>query len=225
VRAAQGATLLPGANHGLSTLRRERLKRTRFLQLPEKASALTLLPAAFAMLLAACGSAPRETFDLAGDSLNVAGLHGARARARFVVGEPEALPPANTDRIVIRTGSNSIANLSGAQWADRLPRLVQSQIMQGFERAGIPATVPGKAADFSFATEIRRFEIDVPRGLAVVEIAARVIDDRNNVQRAERVFIAEAPAPHTTAAEATQSLKEALETTISQMTRWARTAI
>jgi cholesterol transport system auxiliary component len=214
-----------GAHNGSSTLRRERLKRTPFPQLSEKASLSTLLPAALAVFLAACGASPRETFDLASDSPNLRPAAGMRARARFVVGEPDAIPPANSDRIVIRTGSNAVANLGGAQWADRLPRLVQAQILEGFERAGVPATIPGKAADFSFATEIRRFEIDAPRGLAVVEIAARVIDDRSNVQRAERVFIAESPAPHTNGPEATRSLKEALETTIAQMTRWARSAI
>lgn len=141
--------------------------------------------------------------------------------ARLVIREPDAVPPDNSDRIVIRTGPQSVANLSDVQWADRLPRLVQTQILEGFERAGVPSTTPGQAADFAFATEIRRFEIDVQRGLAVVEIAARVIDDRNNAQRAERIFIGEAPAPSTSGAEAPQALRAALEISIRQMTRWA----
>lgn len=98
-------------------------------------------------------------------------------------------------------------------------------MLEGFERAGVAATTPGKTADFAFATEIRRFEIDVTRGLAVVEIAARVIDDRTNIQRAERIFVGEAPAPHTAGSEAPRALKEALETTIGEMTRWAKGAI
>jgi cholesterol transport system auxiliary component len=141
--------------------------------------------------------------------------------ARLVIREPDAVPPDNSDRIVIRTGLGSVANLSDVQWADRLPRLVQTQILEGFERAGVPATTPGKAADFAFATEIRRFEIDVQRGVAVVEIAARIIDDRSNAQRAERIFIGEAPAPSTLGAEAPQALRAALEISIAQMTRWA----
>jgi len=60
-----------------------------------------------------------------------------------------------------------------------------------------------------------------PRGVAVVEIAARIIDDRSNAQRAERIFIGEAPAPSTLGAEAPQALRAALEITIAQMTRWA----
>ena len=210
-----------GANYGHSTLRRERLNWTLTLQALEMRAIFAPLLAGLACLLAACGSTPRQTFDLAGDSPSIRAAAGTRTHARLVINEPDAIPPANSDRIVIRTGPGSVANLADAQWADRLPRLVQAQILEGFEHARVAATTPGKAADFAFATEIRRFEIDVQRGLAVVEIAARVIDDRNNLQRAERIFIGEAPAPSTAGAEAPQALRAALETTIAQMTRWA----
>jgi cholesterol transport system auxiliary component len=222
VRVSKRAKLSTAQNHGCSKLRCEDKKRKPTLKaLAIRAVSASLL-AGLACLQAACGSTPSQTFDLAGDSPSIRSFaKGMRGRARLVIGEPEAIPPANSNRIVIRTGPTEVANLSGAQWADRLTRLVQTQLLKGFENAGVQATTPGKSADFSFATEIRRFEIDVTRGLAVVEISARIIDDRSNTQRAARVFIAETPAPRTSGSEAPLALKAALETTIGQMTHWA----
>jgi cholesterol transport system auxiliary component len=181
-----------------------------------------LFAALFIAPLEGCGSNPRETFDLAGVSPLVEGrIASHKSQVRLAVNEPDAIPPANSDRIVIRTGPGEVANLAGAQWADRLPRLVQARLIEGFDHSRVTANVPGTTVDFSLATEIRRFEIDVAQQTAVVEIAARLIDDRSNRQRAARVFVGEAPAPHTTGPEATQSLREAMETTIRQIARWS----
>jgi cholesterol transport system auxiliary component len=222
VRVSKRARHSTAQNDGRSKLRCEYLKRKPALKALALRAVSAPLLIGLACLQTGCGSAPRETFDLAGDSPSIRSVaKGSRMRARLVIGEPEAMPPANSNRIVIRVGPTEVANLGGAHWADRLPRLVQAQLLKGFENAGIPATTPGKSASFTFATEIRRFEIDVTRGLAVVEIAARIIDDRNNIQRATRVFIAETPAPHTTGSEAPLALKAALETTIGEMAHWA----
>ena len=190
---------------------------------PAEAFLKRLLFAALCLApVAGCGSNPRETFDLAGASPLIEGrIASQKSQVRLAVNEPDAIPPANSDRIVIRTGPGEVANLAGAQWADRLPRLVQARLIEGFDRSRVTANVPGTTVDFSLATEIRRFEIDAARQTAVVEIAARLIDDRSNRQRAARVFIGEAPAPHTTGPEATQALREAMETTIRQIARWS----
>lgn len=135
--------------------------------------------------------------------------------------EPDAIPPVNSDRIVIRTGPNEVANLAGAQWADRLTRLVQARLVEGFDDSGIAAAPPGMSADVMLATEIRRFEIDVGQQSAVVEIAARIIDASSDRQRAARVFVGEAPAPHTTGSDAARALREAMETTIRQIAQWS----
>ncbi len=130
---------------------------------------------ASALAISACGGAPqRDTFDLAG-------LDGGRAltrplRTTLAVAEPQAIQPVNSDRIIIRTGPNEIANLAEAQWVDRLPRLVQSRLIEGFDVGRSTGSVvrPGEAAERILATEIRRFEIDVAREEAVVEISAKI---------------------------------------------------
>jgi cholesterol transport system auxiliary component len=175
-----------------------------------------------ALLLAGCASSARETFDLSGAPLAVEKrITPPRSRIRLAVNEPDAFPPINSDRIVIRTGPNEVANLAGAQWADRLTRLVQARLIEGFDDSGIAAAPPGMSADVMLATEIRRFEIDVAQQSAVVEIAARMIDANNGRQRAARVFVSEAPAAHTTGSDATRALREAMETTIRQIAKWS----
>lgn len=176
---------------------------------------------ASALAFSACGGAPqRDTFDLAG-------LDGGRALARplrttLAVAEPQAIQPVNSDRIIIRTGPNEVANLAEAQWVDRLPRLVQSRLIEGFDVGRSTGSVvrPGEAAERVLATEIRRFEIDVGREQAVVEIAAKILDSRGAATGRGRVFTGQAPAPHSTGAAATRALDEALAATLRQIIRW-----
>jgi cholesterol transport system auxiliary component len=190
---------------------------------PAKAlSRRAFLTSSCSLLLAGCSAPPRETFDLAGSGLPVVTrIRSVRSRTRLAVNEPEAIPPVNSDRIVIRTGPSQVANLAGAQWADRLPRLVQARLIEGFDNTRISAILPGGGADFALASEIRRFEIDIPRSTAVIEIAARLVDDRGNRELAARIFVGEAPALHTTGADAVQALREALESATTQITKWS----
>ncbi|MBI1867542.1 MAG: membrane integrity-associated transporter subunit PqiC [Methylocystis sp.] len=174
-----------------------------------------------ALALAGCGSAPRETFDLTRADSGAAPRPSMRAlRTTLAINEPEANVPANSDRIVIRTGPQEIAYLADAQWADRLPRLVQARLIEGFEHTSISAMRPGPTASFTLATDIRRFEIDVTRQAAIVEISARILRDRDASVRAARVFIGQAEASHSTGAPAAQALEEALERATRQIVQW-----
>jgi cholesterol transport system auxiliary component len=176
-----------------------------------------------ATMLAGCGATPRETFDLSGVRLPTGSYSLPRKpQAALAVQEPNATPPAGSDRIVVRTQDRSVAFLGGAQWADRLPRLVQARLVAGLERAGVSASLPGVTVDFQLASDIRRFEIDVARGLAVIEIAARLIEDKSGRERAARVFLSEAPAPETTGALAARALEDATENAARQIAAWSR---
>lgn len=173
-----------------------------------------------ALALAGCETAPRATFDLAPSESAAAPRPAAAPKATLAVNEPEANLPANSDRIVIRTGPQEVAYLADAQWADRLPRLVQSRLVEGFEPTGVSATRPGPAVGFELATELRRFEIDVTSQEAVVEIPARIVREGDGV-RSARVFIGRAEAARTAGAQAAQALEEALTAAIRQIVRWA----
>ncbi len=82
-------------------------------------------------LLAACSSAPRVTYDLT----PAEGFAARGGRGQLAVLLPDAILPADSDRIVVRTNPQSVAYLFGAQWADKLPSLVQSRLIESFQNA------------------------------------------------------------------------------------------
>src|SRR2546430_10438471 len=109
---------------------------------------LVLIAGLPALLLGACASAPKLTYDLN----PIAGVFAARGgRGQLAVAVPDATLPANSDEIVVRTGPQSVAYLSGAQWADKLPSLVQSRLIESFQNAHLLRAV-GRTASLADAT-------------------------------------------------------------------------
>ena len=191
-----------------------------------RSSRLTALAAALgfagALGLAACGGgAPSATFDLS--ALPPGGTLRGSAR-QLVVAEPVAGQALDSDRIVIRPAEGEIAYLSGAQWADRLPRLVQTRLIQSFENTRTVKLVgrPGDrlAADRTLETEIRAFEINVRSGEAVVEITAKLLDDRSGRLVATQVFGLRAPSGGTGGRAATAALDGVLAQVMRAIAVW-----
>lgn len=179
-----------------------------------------------ALALVGCGQAPRETFDLSGPVGRLSTHAPARkTRATLSVLEPSAVAPTDTNRIVMRTSEQGVAVLADSQWSDRLTRLMQQRLLTVMQRAGVSAVAPGVVADVALHSDIRRFEIDVARGQAVVEIAAQLIDDRSGRMRGARVFIAESPVPDTAPATAARVLEAAADDAARQVAVWARAQI
>ncbi len=170
--------------------------------------------------LAACASAPpKVTFDLT----PVRGARGAGpARGQLAVAVPQAISPENSDRIVVRTDSQSISYLSGAQWADRLPALVQNRLIESFQDAHVLRAVgrPGMRADFTLETAIRRFEFDSTRGAVNVEIEAQLASASGRVA-ASRLFTAVCPAASGEPEAVAAALNLALEQVMRDMVFWA----
>ena len=140
------------------------------------------------------GPPPLDTFDLSAASLS-ARAHGRR---QILIAEPAALKALDSQNIVIRTGSHSIEYLKCAQWADRLPVIVQARLAQTFQNAGAFAGVgkPGEglAIDYQVISEVRAFGIRADRGgVAEVDLFVRLLNDRNGEVRAAREFHASAP--------------------------------
>lgn len=175
------------------------------------------------LVLASCGAAPRETFDLAASAprrLNAMRLRAGTAA--IIVEAPKASEIVDSDRIVIRNESGDLAYLEGAQWADLAPRLVQSRLIETLGKSGVDAAYPGAVGRLRLATELRRFEIDEARGAAVVELSARLADESSGAGRGAATFTGEAPAPHSQGSYGARALDAALERAASQIAAWAR---
>ncbi len=178
------------------------------------------------LTLCGCGATPRETFDLQGASA-FEKTHRSRVnqRAALAVAEPTADQLVNSDRLVVRQEAGNLAYLADAQWADRAPRLVQARVISRLVRGGVDAAFPGAVVGYDLTTELRRFEIDASRGVAVVEISARLSSDQSGALRGAAVFLGEAPAPHTQGPQAANALEEALDRATAQLVVWTRKRI
>ena len=168
--------------------------------------------------LAACSSVPPATYDL---TAATGGFAARAGRGQLAVLLPDAILPADSDRIVVRTNPQSVAYLSGAQWADKLPSLIQSRLIESFQNAHLlrAAGRPGMLADFSLQTSVRRFELDAARGEAVVEISAQVIGTSGRIVGG-RIFAANVATPPSDPAAVAAALDAALAQVMREIVIW-----
>jgi cholesterol transport system auxiliary component len=187
-----------------------------------RAAGLALLSAG----LAACGGgSPVTTFDLTAPRGGA--RFGGAPRGQVVVSEPTAIQTLEADRILVKDASGTVSFLSGAQWADRLPKLIQARLINTFENASKLKAVsrPGErvSPDYLLTTEIRAFQVATPASEAFVEISARLVHDRSGRIAAGRVFSARVPVARVDAAHAAKGLDTALSKVLLDIVRWVST--
>lgn len=182
------------------------------------------LAAAGALLLAGCGGgAAPTTYDLSAprDFGRIGGGGGV-----LIVAQPTTVQALDSDRLIVKDSSGALSFLGGAQWADRVPNLVQARLIQTFENGSRIAAVgrPGEriVPDLQLNIDIRSFNIDAASGQAVVEITAKLVGDRTGKIQRGRVFWARVPASAVDGAAAAQALDQALSQVLIQIARWAR---
>ena len=161
--------------------------------------------AAFAVViaLAGCtggGSGGVDTFDL-----TVPAVTGpARGRAlQVLVPEPVVDRAYDSERLLVRPSDTEIAYYTGAQWSDRLPRLVQSRLVEALERSGRfrAAGRPGQglAIDRQIIVDIRAFDYRAAERRVEVALSVKTMDDRTGRVASVRAFQAEEPVARDTA--------------------------
>lgn len=148
-----------------------------------------------ALLLSGCAllgggsSKPLDTYELTAPAATSA---GRRSGSQILVAEPTALKALDSENIVIKPSAGIIQYLSGAQWADRLPRIVQARLAETFQRSGrIGVGRPGEglAIDYQLIIDVRAFEVRLDGGdRADVKLYVRILNDRNGVVRSARLF-------------------------------------
>ena len=181
-----------------------------------------LFAAASAFLLAACSGSAPATFDL---SAPRGPLRDRGNGQTLVIVEPASIQVFDAERIVARAGP-TVTYLPDVQWADRLPKLLQSRLVETFENAGRFRSVGRPAdrltADFNLVSEIRALEVrDQPRE-AVVELSVKLVGDRTGKIAAGKVFAARVPVGAIDGATAAQAIDQALTTVLVDIVAWAR---
>lgn len=209
------------AGQGRSAIRRALLRRA------SAPLALTLV----GFVMAGCaalgaGPPPLDTFELSAPSVATQ----RHSRRQILIAEPAALKALDGQNIVIKPAPASIQYLKGAQWADRLPLIVQARLAEAFQRAGSFAGVgqpgDGLAIDYKVMTEIRAFDVRVDGGEhAQVELFVRLLNDRNGEVRAAKTFSARAPVSGSGNRAYVAALDKAFGEAAAEIVRWTDSQI
>ena len=178
--------------------------------------------------LSACGGgAPPATYDLTAPR---DGITSGRGRGLLVVAEPQALQALDSNRIVIRTSDGGIAYLPDAQWSDRLPKLIQTRLIQTFEN-GARIQAVGRPGDrlvpaAHLNSEIRSFGIDEKTGEAVIELSVKIVNDRSGRILAGQVFTSRVPSGGSVSGPvASAALDLATQGLLRDVVRWVSARI
>ncbi|WP_425339694.1 ABC-type transport auxiliary lipoprotein family protein [Mesorhizobium opportunistum] len=192
---------------------------------------LTSAAALLVLTLAGCAAlggkpAPLDTFELSAPSVDA---HGHSSK-QILIAQPSALKALDSQNIVIKPSDRSIQYLKGAQWADRLPLIVQARLAETFQRSGSFAGVgkPGEglAIDYQVIVEVRSFEVRVDGGEhAEVDLFVRLLNDRNGEVRASKSFNASAPVSGKGNSAYVGALDNAFGDAARQIVRWTDSVI
>ena len=178
----------------------------------------------FALALAACagGDASMQTFELLppqdfGDA--------RRARGTLSIALPTSIRVIDSERVVIQPKAGEINYLSGARWSDRVPRLVQSRIIQSFENSKRIRVVTREGdslrTDYKLDTEVREFGVLVsPQQQALVELSVKLVNTRTNRVIAAQVFTAQVDTGSVDGPSATAAINAAFGTVLVDLVRW-----
>ncbi|WP_377289016.1 ABC-type transport auxiliary lipoprotein family protein [Rhizobium sp. SG2393] len=189
--------------------------------------AATLLALSVLTLAGCAGQAKNDTFTLS----SMPAVEGRSAKGRqLLVPEPTALKALDSEQIVVRLSGAELQYLSQSQWSDRLPRMVQSKLVQAFESTGRLGGVgkPGEglAIDYQLLTDIRAFEVSTagPQR-AIVEISAKLLNDRNGSIVAQKAFRAELPVAGSGNKAFVAGLDKAFAEVAAQIVSWSLSVI
>jgi cholesterol transport system auxiliary component len=174
-----------------------------------------------AALAGACSSGPAPTtYDLSAPSSRIRGASGVQV----LVNEPAAIQTLATQQILVKDTGGSVSFIGGGQWADNLPRLVQTRLINTFENAsqlrGVSRPSSGAVADVQLVSELRRFEVETPSNEAVVEISVKIVSDQTGRIASGRIFRARTPVASVDAANAARALDETLSVVMLDIVRW-----
>lgn len=131
---------------------------------------------ALAFLVSGCVGAPTaKIYDLGRIQTAMLPVRGAPVIA---VGEPFVLQFLDTDRMLVRGADGEMTAISGVQWIDRTPAMVQSRLIAALEAKGRPTirTGSGVAPDFVVTSELTAFQVNATETPEVdIQIAIKLV--------------------------------------------------
>ncbi len=175
--------------------------------------------------LAACASSGPDAFYGLTAPDAPAGVSTRAKGAQVLVAPPKALQALDTSSIAVVDAGPVYTYLPKVAWTDTLPNVVQAKIVETLENTGRlrGVGVPGEGLliDYQLQTELRSFEVRIDgQDRAVVEVMARLVNDRNGRTKASKLFRAQAPASVSSASKAVEGVNRAAQQVLDEMSRW-----
>jgi phospholipid/cholesterol/gamma-HCH transport system substrate-binding protein len=143
--------------------------------------------------------------------------------SQLVVADPVVSAALDTQRILPASDEGAKASDEG-QWADSVPKLVQSKIVQAFENANylrVGRPNDNLTADFQLLLEIRSFRVStVGEPTATVALTAKLVGSGGAIADA-RIFEATAAVREPGSAGAAAAIDEAFGKVATDLVTWA----
>lgn len=176
-----------------------------------------------AIVSGCASSAPSAFYSL--DAADVGSLQGRSSRVQVLVAAPRALKALDTTYIAVVAEGPVYSYFPKSAWADTLPNVVQLKLVETLQNTnrlrGVGLPGDGLLIDYQLQTDIRSFELRVDganRGL--VEIAGRIVNDRNGRTVANKVFRAEVLSGGNSVDQAVAALNRAADQVFAEMAAW-----
>lgn len=143
--------------------------------------------------------------------------------------KPDASSNLDSSRIALARNSTQLDYYANAAWPDRLPDIVQTALLAGFEASGRIDAVSRDAdalhADYQLSTDLRDFEARyaVPDGVptVAVTIIAHMAETRSRRIVSNLTVTLNEPAAANSVEAVVRAFDTALAKAIAQITQWA----
>ncbi len=153
---------------------------------------------------------------------------GAKVSWALSILKPDASSNLDSSRIALAKSDTQLDFYANAAWPDRLPDLVQTALLAGFEASGrIDAVSRGEDAlqsDYQLSTDLRDFEARyaTPGGVpsVAVTIIAHIADTRSRKIMANLTVSLTQPAAANNVDSVVQAFAATLAKAVDQITQW-----
>jgi cholesterol transport system auxiliary component len=145
----------------------------------------------------------------------------------LVLAKPTAARVIDSPRISVRPTPGELQVYRGVSWAQPATDVVQDAVQRTLEDSGrIPAVASADAGilgDYKLVMDLRRFEADYAGNAlpsAVVEVNAKLVNNRDQRVVASRTFLQQKPAGSTEVAQVAAAFEQALEAATGDIVGW-----
>jgi cholesterol transport system auxiliary component len=153
----------------------------------------------------------------------------AKAQAvawQLAIDTPLASDALDTSRMLVMPTPGSIETYKSGRWADTMPLMLRSLLIQAFQTSGrivgVGAVASGLHGDYVLTIDLYDFETQYRDGAphAIVRLTAKLTDATTNRIATARTFDADAPVGGALAGDAAAAIEQALNTLLPQIVSW-----